>query len=585
MKNKLIISTLFLCSFLNWNCTDLDEELIDESLTGSQAEVVSGAIVPAYGYVSWTWRHTNYYGLQLIPSDEAILPYRGGTDWFDGGKYLAAHSHNFTATNDLVASGWNELTTNISRTLAAIETLTPLAENGDTEAAGALYEMKALRAYLNMLLLDSWGIVLQKETSEQELSTVLKTQDAIDYIESELLSVVDLINTDKGPGRMTQSAVWGLLARLHLNAAVYRDPYGTPNFTQEDMDKVIEYTDNIINSGGFALSPEYFDLFNDANHSNTELIFALDQRGVLELEHSRWAYWSIAGSMFPRPEYPSADGTDGPAITPDFYQTWVDAYGNVDPAEADARFYKRNTLVPQEQLQDLANRQPLVATETEDSYYCVMPEEFEMDRGILRGIQWGPRKNDNGEFITCNSGVRIYPVKQIKGNGPDREVGYVNHTLEVNFTNEGSWHNTGYRCSKYQFSHTSDNGNNFSSVDLVLMRLAEIYLMRAEAKLRNGDAAGALVDVNTVRTSRNARPGQTPEAFDSVDLDILYRERGFELYWEGFRRGDQIRFGTYEDSWTEKTDSDVNKRLFPIPQSAVDAASGTDGFLEQNPGY
>ncbi|HET8737694.1 MAG TPA: RagB/SusD family nutrient uptake outer membrane protein [Pricia sp.] len=585
-KNKLIISALLLCSFVHWNCTDLDEELIDESLTGSQAEVVSGAIAPAYGYVSWTWRHTNYYGLQLIPSDEAILPYRGGTDWFDGGKFLAAHAHNFTPTNDLVASGWNELTTNISRTLAAIETLRPLAEEGNSEATGALYEMIALRAYLNMLLLDSWGLVLEKETAEQELSTVLKTQDAIDYIKNELLSVVDVINTDKGPGRMTQSAVWGLLARLHLNAAVYRDPYGTPNFTQEDMDKVIEYTDNIINSGGFSLSPEYFDLFNDDNHDNPELIFALDQRGVLELEHSRWAYWSIAGSMFPRPEYPGADGTDGPAITPDFYQTWVDAYGSVDPADADARFYKKNTIIPEEQLQDLEGRAPLVATETEDSYYCVEPVEFEMDRGILRGIQWGPRKNDEGQFFTCDTGgVRIYPVVQTKGSGPERDVGYVNHTLEVNFTNEGSLHNTGYRCSKYQFSRTSDDGNNFSSVDLVLMRLAEIYLMRAEAKLRNGDAAGALADVNTVRTSRNARPEQTPEALSAVDLDILYRERGFELYWEGFRRGDQIRFGTYEDSWTEKTDSDVNKRLFPIPQSAVDAASGTEGFLEQNPGY
>ena len=70
-----------------------------------------------------------------------------------------------------------------------------------------------------------------------------------------------------------------------------------------------------------------------------------------------------------------------------------------------------------------------------------------------------------------------------------------------------------------------------------------------------------------------------------MDLDILLRERGFELYWEGFRRGDQIRFGTYEDAWTEKTDSDPNKRLFPIPQSAVDAASGIDGFLIQNQGY
>ena len=585
MKNKLIISSLVLVSLLTWSCTDLEEELLDESLTGAQAEVISGAIAPAYGYISWTWRHTNYYGLQLIPSDEAILPYRGGTDWFDGGKFLAAHSHNFTPTNDLVASGWNELTTNISRTLAAIEVLTPLADEGDAEAAGALYEMKALRAYLNMLLLDSWGIVLKKESSE-ELSEVLRTQDAIDYIESELLSVVDVINDDKGPGRMSRSAVYGFLARLNLNAAVYRDPYGKPNFTQADMDQVITYTSNIIDSGNFSLSPEYFELFNDENHSNPELIFALDQRGVLTQEHSRWAYWSIAGSMFPRPEWPSADGTDGPAVTSDFYQTWVDAYGDVDPADADARFYQKNTLVPDAQLADLEGREKLLETETEDSFYCVEDVAFEMDRGILRGIQWGPRKGDDGQFLTCEDGtIKILPVRQIKGNGPSRDIGYVDHTLEIDFTNEGSLHNTGYRASKYQFSRTSPNGNGNSSVDLVLMRLAEVYLMRAEAKLRNGDAAGALADVNVVRTSRTARPEQTPDPLTAVDTDILFRERGFELYWEGFRRGDQIRFGKYEDTWTEKTDTDVNHRLFPIPQSAVDGASGIDGFLEQNPGY
>src|SRR5690606_29095371 len=112
-----------------------------------------------------------------------------------------------------------------------------------------------------------------KKESADQLSEVLRTEAAIDYIKSELLSVVDVINKDKGPGRMTQATVWGLLARLHLNAAVYRDPYGTPVFTTEDMNKVIEYTDNIINSGKFALSPEYFDLFSDDNNSNRELIF------------------------------------------------------------------------------------------------------------------------------------------------------------------------------------------------------------------------------------------------------------------------------------------------------------------------
>ena len=441
-KNIFVFLAIGLLSIINWGCTDLEEEILDESLTGAgQAEAISGAIVPAYGQVSWTWRHTNYFGLQLIAADEAILPYRGGTDWFDGGKFIATHQHLMTSGNDLVGSSWNELTKNISRAISAIEVLRPLSEEGNLEATGALYEMVALRAYLNMLMLESWGIVFDKETSS-DISNILRGQDAVAYLEGELSSVANQINTNLGPGRLTQGAVWGLLARLHLNAAVYRDPYGTPNFTAEDMNKVIEYTDNIINSGQYQLSPEYFDLFNDENNSNPELIFALDQRGVLRREHSRWAYWSIAGSLFPRPEFPSADGTDGPAITADFYQTWVDAYGDVDPAEADARFYQQNIIIPEE-LQDLTGMSP---ENDEDHFYCVTDSDFEINRGILRGVLWGPRKGPDGEFFRCDDGqVRIYPVIQRKGNGPDRDVGYVAHTEEVDFTNEGRLHNKGYQ--------------------------------------------------------------------------------------------------------------------------------------------
>ena len=306
-----------------------------------------------------------------------------------------------------------------------------------------LYEMIALRAYLNMLALDSWGVAFRKESSN-EFSEILRTQEAIDYIQSELESVVNVINTDRGPGRLTQSAVWALLARLHLNAAVYRDPYGTPSFTQEDMNLVIQYCDNIINSGGFSLSAEYFALFNDENIDNPEIIWGLDQRGVLRREHSRWAYWSIAGSMFPRPEFPSADGTDGPAATVDFVQTWLDAYGDLESAKMDARFYQMNNIIP-DALQDLTGMSP---ANDENHFYCIEPTTFEMDRGILSGIQWGPRKGSDGNFITCDDGVRIYPVIQRKGQGPDRDVGYVDHVMEVNFTNEGSLHNTGLSILK-----------------------------------------------------------------------------------------------------------------------------------------
>ena len=70
-----------------------------------------------------------------------------------------------------------------------------------------------------------------------------------------------------------------------------------------------------------------------------------------------------------------------------------------------------------------------------------------------------------------------------------------------------------------------------------------------------------------------------------MNLDLLYRERGFEFYWEMLRRTDMIRFGKYEDKWTEKSNTDPNKRIFPIPQTAIDGASNLPGYLVQNPSY
>ncbi len=131
---------------------------------------------------------------------------------------------------------------------------------------------------------------------------------------------------------------------------------------------------------------------------------------------------------------------------------------------------------------------------------------------------------------------------------------------------------------------TSETGRNKGEHDIIILRLADIYLMRAEAKLRKGgDAGGALADVNFVRAARTA--STPPPPLTSMSLDLLFRERGFELYWEMVRRTDMIRFGKYEGLWTEKTNTDVKKRLFPIPQTAIDAASNLPGYLIQNAGY
>lgn len=543
-------------------CTKLQENVLDESSVTGQTEkqIADGLIAPVYARLPNIYQHTTYFALQEISTDEAILPYRGGTDWGDNGIYLSLHKHETASTDPNVRDTWNLITQEISRAITAISSL---KTNTDPNVKLYIAEARGMRAFYNLMSLDLFGVVFVKD-DPGATSTIIRGTEAVEYIKSELLAVEPVLDNTTGPGRLTKAGVWGLLARLYLNAAAYRDIYysGTPAFKTEDMDEVIKYCDKITSSGQYALAADYFSIFNDNNHDNKELIFAVDQRADLN-GHNRLAYFSLSGDQFPLPAFPAANGTDGPAITPDFYQSWAKTYAPVDPAAADPRFYKQNISI---------------YTNPGDS--CVT--DFNIDRGILRGQQYGLIRQ-NGVFVKCPDGkFKVGKLYNATRNRPTQPVIF---TEAIDFTTAGSDYSTGYRVEKYEFSRKSASGRNFGEADIAIIRLADVYLMRAEAKLRKNDAAGALLDVNTVRMSRTAYTIKPAPLTGTLTLDILFRERGFELYWEMLRRTDMIRFGKYEGTWTEKNNTDKNKRLFPIPQTAIDGASNLPGYLKQNPGY
>jgi starch-binding outer membrane protein, SusD/RagB family len=561
MTKKIFIPLIFSALVAGTSCTKLDEKVLDESsatgLTPKQA--AEGAIAPVYAQLPNIFLHTNYLAIQEISTDEAILPYRGGTDWGDNGIYLAMHRHAYTSTDPNLRSTWNLLVQGISRSISALNSLPTL---NDPTVKTFIAEARAMRAYYNMMLLDLFGLVFVKD-DPSALSVILRGNEAAEYIKKELLDAEPNLESSVTTGRISKEACWGLLARLYLNSAAYRDIYGAQlTFTPADMDKVIEYCDKIISSNKYQFSPEYFAIFDDNNDTNKEIIFAVDQRADLN-GHNRMAYFSLSGDQFPLPDYVGANGTDGPAITPDFYQSWVQANSPADPA-ADPRFYKENLSI---------------YSNPADS--CVPAAQFFINRGILRGQQYGLIRK-NGVFLKCTSGsMKVGPIFHDTRNKPTQPVIF---TEKVDFTTAGSDYPSGYRVSKYMFSRKSVSGRNFGEADIVILRLADVYLMRAEAKLRkSNDAAGALADVNIVRASRTAR--QQPAALTTMNLDLLFRERGFELYWECLRRTDMIRFGKYEGSWTEKTDNNPKKRLFPIPQTAIDGASNLKDYLKQNDSY
>ena len=561
MKKIKKVSLLVFGMLALYSCTNLNEIVLDEynaaGLTDKQA--AEGAIVPVYEFLPNLYRHTIHFALNEISTDEAILPYRGGTDWGDNGIYLDLHRHQTTSNNAPVRNTWNPITQSLSRAVSAISSL---QGSKDPNAAKYIAEAKGMYAFYNMLVLDLWGVIFVKE-DPGATSKVVRGEEAVEYLKKVLLEVEPLLDNTTGPGRLTKAGVWGLLAKLHLNAAVYRDRYAaTFTFKNEDMDKVIEYTSKIISSGQYALSPDYWAIFNDENNTNKELVFAVDQRADLN-GHNRLAYFSLSGDQFPLPSFTGANGTDGPGITSDFYRTWVDAYAPTDPADADPRFYQKNITV-----------NPVT------QQACYDAASYRIDRGILRGQQYGLIRTA-GVFEKCPDGK--FKVGRLFNNTRNRPTIPVLHTERIDFTTVGSDYATGFRVLKFEFGKKSVSGRNFGEADIPIVRLGDVYLMRAEARLRKGDAAAALTDVNAVRTSRTATG--VGRALTAVNLDQLFRERGFELYWELQRRTDMVRFGKFESAWTEKASTDKNKRVFPIPQTAIDGASNLPGYLKQNPGY
>lgn len=136
--------------------------------------------------------------------------------------------------------------------------------------------------------------------------------------------------------------------------------------------------------------------------------------------------------------------------------------------------------------------------------------------------------------------------------------------------------NEGARLYKYE---VQANDQWERDNDWVLIRYAEILMMKAEASFRMGFTGNALTFINEVRN----RAGL--ESLTSVTEEALDNEWRHEFVFEGLRRTTNIRFGTFFKSWWEKgVDAGADKKrtgVFPIPQDVLDL----NPKLEQNPDY
>lgn len=146
----------------------------------------------------------------------------------------------------------------------------------------------------------------------------------------------------------------------------------------------------------------------------------------------------------------------------------------------------------------------------------------------------------------------------------------------ASYSSRGEWE--GARCAKYEYQE----GLSYDVIDMendfALFRYADVLYTKLEALYRGGGSVAGFIsdpDLQKIRT----RAGLAPYTVGDISNTELLDELGREFAWEGHRRQDQIRFGVWGNTWWEKPASGPNKKLFTIPQSALN----TNPNLNQNP--
>lgn len=281
-------------------------------------------------------------------------------------------------------------------------------------------------------------------------------------------------------------------------------------------DEAIDYCDQLITPGNYSVAGDYWTMFQKDVVEHPEFILRVPMDDNVDMGSG--SVWVNFTLHYAQTFGNITSLWNGPSTTKTFFETW--------DQENDARFYDDRNI-----------------------------SELGFNQGFMVGQQYGvdgtALKQRNGDPLIFDPEINL-------GSSPE---------------------NAGVRVSK--FAPNASTERQFSSPnDVAIMRISDIYLIRAEAKLRSGDPDGALADVNYIRGKRSAA-GKTLPLLTTVTLDDILKERGFELYWEGLRRQDLVRFGKFDDAWQEKPATDASKALFPLPTSAVDVNEN----LIQNPGY
>lgn len=536
--NKRFLFLYIVLAFSLSSCLDETpkDQIPEKEIYDSANSLYVNAVASLYNYIG---AHDEGEGLQgtcrgiydynTLTTDEAIMPIRGG-NWYDGGLWKNMYNHTWTSSDTDLYNVWKYLYKVIvlsTKSLETIDQYKSLLTAQQREQYTA--EVRAVRAMFYYYAMDMFGRIPVLQSSTQKIADIHQSNrsDVFNYIVNELQTVAPLLPNEHSNlqgnyyGRLTRPVAWFLLAKLSLNAEVYTDDNWTDSSRPDG--KNIMFDVDGVQKNAWQTCIHYCDLIANAGY---ELEADYTKNFAVHNENSKENIFTIP---LDKMLYPN----EFHYLFRSRHYAHGGAYGGASENGTCATLhtmavYGYNTASPDTRL----------------------------DMNFYAG-----RVEVDGNDVLLDNGT---PLE------------YKPLAVEQNLTASPYIETAGARMKKYEVDRTAYSDGRMPDNDIVLYRYADVLLMKAEAKVRNGEDGYA--ELNAVR-SRVGMPAVT------ASLDNILNERLLELVWEGWRRQDMIRFETYCKSYDIHTPSELdNKRyaiVFPIPQKARELNTN----LKQNPGY
>lgn len=516
-------------------------------------------------FTHWRWwvaQDRARWELQELGTDEICVPTRG-SDWYNGAIYQKFHHHEYTEDMTSIETGWTNFSMGVALAWDAAEDL----EGVDFDALGfeagtresMMNQLNTLVASFYLDGLDFFGGVPLYKTTKSDVLPRSTAEETFNFIDSLLqLSTPKLpVKTELGAmeTNVIHQAVGAVLkARLYFNAESY---IGKPMYNE-----AAEICQNILDGkyGKYALATDWTSIFGFRNETCPEIIWTVpSENAKLETDGGYWGFTVPYNFKDFLGGLKDSGSDNGCCLLPS-----RDPQGNL---------YQFNLSNNYEGFNDKDVRKQQYVYESGGKY-----------RGMfVVGEMVNP---DHPEWI-C-TGAREYIGKPLLVRD---QISYF-AKLGTDYATEADLpstvgtaeENSGVRLIKFSPRPNQDEYKEMFNPDIPIIRLAEVYYMLAECKMRNGDKQGAADLINTVR-KRYFEGGNDPDPVTTSNLDKyrMLKEWKLEFLGEGRRRTDLVRWNAYvtEDWWDHKATNNPDLNRFPLHYSII----GANNLLKQNPGY